>query len=409
MRRSPKLDLERRPADLFQQRLVDLDELAVVVVGEELGRKPVGAGQAALAFDRLDDQQLVGDLEHLGVERRPLRRHCAEQLGRGGDAGDALVEQVRLLEEADRLVAELGLQRGPPALVLFRAPDVGLPAARGQLLGVAGGVDQLEVLELAAQQQLLQFGLALQVGLLVALLDPVERRFGDVDVAGVDQLRHLPVEEGEDQGADVGAVDVGVGRHHDLVVPGALDVELVVDAGPDRRDQRLDLVVGEDLVDAALLDVDDLAAQRQHRLGVAVAGLLGGAAGGIALDHEDLGQARVLDRAVGELARQGRVLQRRLAGQVAGLARRGACPRGVDRLADQRRASAGFSSRYSPSLRLTVSSTRPRIGGLPSLVLVWPSNCGSWSLTEITAVRPSRTSSPARLSSFSFSRPLLRA
>ena len=63
--------------------------------------------------------------------------------------------------------------------------------------------------------------------------------------------------------------------------------------------------------------------------------LLGGAAGGIALDHEDLGQARVLDRAVGELARQGRVLQRRLAaGQVARLAGGVAGPRGLDRLAD---------------------------------------------------------------------------
>ena len=58
---------------------------------------------------------------------------------------------------------------------------------------------------------------------------------------------------------------------------------------------------------------------------------------------------------------------------------------------------------------MTVDSTRPAIGGLPSLVFVWPSNCGFWSLTEITAASPSRTSSPSRLSSFSFSRPLSRA
>ena len=47
--------------------------------------------------------------------------------------------------------------------------------------------------------------------------------------------------------------------------------------------------------------------------------------------------------------------------------------------------------------------------GLPSLVLVWPSNWGSRSLTEMTAVSPSRTSSPERLSSFSLSRPWSRA
>ena len=36
---------------------------------------------------------------------------------------------------------------------------------------------------------------------------------------------------------------------------------------------------------------------------------------------------------------------------------------------------------------------------LPSLVLVWPSNCGLASLTETIAARPSRMSSPVRLSS----------
>ena len=74
-----------------------------------------------------------------------------------------------------------------------------------------------------------------------------------------------------------------------------------------------------------------------------------------------------------------------------------------------RRASAGFSSRNSESLRLTIAWTKPSIGGLPSLVFVWPSNCGSWSFTETTAVSPSRTSSPVRFGSFSFSIPFSRA
>ena len=73
------------------------------------------------------------------------------------------------------------------------------------------------------------------------------------------------------------------------------------------------------------------------------------------------------------------------------------------------RASCGFSSMNSASFWLTVCSTRPAIGGLPSFVFVWPSNCGFASLTEMTAASPSRTSSPSRLSSFSFSRPLSRA
>ena len=73
------------------------------------------------------------------------------------------------------------------------------------------------------------------------------------------------------------------------------------------------------------------------------------------------------------------------------------------------RASCGFSSRNSASRALTTDSTNPAIPGLPSLVLVWPSNCGSVSFAEITAVNPSRTSSPERLGSFSRSSPCSRA
>ena len=46
---------------------------------------------------------------------------------------------------------------------------------------------------------------------------------------------------------------------------------------------------------------------------------------------------------------------------------------------------------------------------LPSLVLVCPSNWGSITLTEMTAVSPSLRSSPERLASFSLSIFSLRA
>ena len=50
----------------------------------------------------------------------------------------------------------------------------------------------------------------------------------------------------------------------------------------------------EGAVEARLLDVQDLAAQRQDRLRLGVAALHGGAAGRVALDDEDLGDRRVL-------------------------------------------------------------------------------------------------------------------
>jgi hypothetical protein len=43
-------------------------------------------------------------------------------------------------------------------------------------------------------------------------------------------------------------------------------------------------------------------------------------------------------------------------------------------------ASCGFSSRNSASLVLTTEATKPSMPGLPSLVFVWPSNCGSVEL-----------------------------
>jgi hypothetical protein len=59
-----------------------------------------------------------------------------------------------------------------------------------------------------------------------------------------------------------------------------------------------------------------------------------------------------------------------------------------------RLATAGFSSRNAPSLSLTIASTMPLTSVLPSLVLVCPSNCGRGILTLMTAVSPSRMSSP---------------
>ncbi len=117
--------------------------------------------------------------------------------------------------------------------------------------------------------------LGVGVELVLALGHPVQRRLGDVDVARLDQLLHLPEEEGQQQGPDVGAVDVGVGHQDDLVVPHVFEVEVLLHPGPDGGDDRPDFLVGEDLVDPGPLDVQDLAAQRQDGLEGAVAALLG--------------------------------------------------------------------------------------------------------------------------------------
>ena len=162
------------------------------------------------------------------------------------------------------------------------------PRAVSSRISADAGVDQIIV----------ERGIVLEIDFGAALGDFVERRLGDVEVPALDDLGHLPVEEGQQQGADMGAVDVGVGHDHDLVVAQFLDVEIVAaDAGAHRLDQGADLLRREHPVEAGALDVEDLALQRQDRLDLAVAALLGRAAGAVALDQEQL--ATWPDRAPG--------------------------------------------------------------------------------------------------------------
>ena len=103
------------------------------------------------------------------------------------------------------------------------------------------------------------------------------------------------------------AVHVGVAHDDDAVVAQLGDVEVVrAHPGPEGGDDVADLLRGERLVEARLLDVQDLAPQRQDRLEGPVAALLGRAAGRVALDEVELAPLGVPLLAFGELARAAR-------------------------------------------------------------------------------------------------------
>ncbi len=152
------------------------------------------------------------------------------------------------------------------------------------------------------------------------------------------QFRHLAVEEGQQQGTDVGSVDVGIRHDDDAMVTELVRVELFTpDATAKRGDQGAHLCRRQHLVEASLFDVEDLALQRQDGLGAAIPALLGGAAGRITLHQVELGQRRVLFLAVGELSRKtGNVQHALAAGHLARLARRLAGPRSFYHLARDR-------------------------------------------------------------------------
>ena len=72
---------------------------------------------------------------------------------------------------------------------------------------VAVGVDKV-----------LALGVVVAVFLDFSLFAAIERRHGDVEVAVLDDLREVAVEQGHDKGGYVLTVDIGIGHDDDLVV-----------------------------------------------------------------------------------------------------------------------------------------------------------------------------------------------
>ena len=93
-------------------------------------------------------------------------------------------------------------------------------------------------------------------------------------MAVLDQLRHLLVEERDQQRGDVGAVDVGIGHDDDALVAQVLVAIFGAGADAERLDQVRQQLVLRQLLRGGVGDVEDLAAQRQYRLRFAVARLL---------------------------------------------------------------------------------------------------------------------------------------
>jgi hypothetical protein len=136
----------------------------------------------------------------------------------------------------------------------------------------------------------------------------------------LDEGAHIAEEEGQHQGADMGAVHVRIGHDEHLVVPQLGDIELVADAAAQCQHHRHQLVVAVNFIGAGLFHVQHLAPQRQNGLNGRVASHLGRAACRVALDDENFGAAGVFFAAVCQLAGHPAGLQRALAAhQFAGL------------------------------------------------------------------------------------------
>ena len=105
--------------------------------------------------------------------------------------------------------------------------------------------------------------------------NPIQGRLGNIQVPFFDQRLHIAEEEGQQKGADMAAVHVGIGHDHDAPIAQTGEVEIFTDADPQCGDKRFDLVVAQDLIQAGAFGVEDLTAQGQNSLKMTVTALFG--------------------------------------------------------------------------------------------------------------------------------------
>src|SRR5439155_11668533 len=302
-----------------------------------------GAAFADAMAGAAEHEALHGVDLALPLPLRPVRE-AVEAVGyamRRLDRAVRVVEKPRRQCAGDRRLlddfetANLGGERLHPAALNASLVQKVAQIVAGALAAIMLGENRIAQRGIDAIG--LERGVVLQLDRLrIAALQPIKRRLGDVEIALLDQLPHLAEEERQQQGADMAAVDIGIGHDDDAVIARLFRFEiLAADAGAKRLDQGPDLGRGQHLVEAGALDIEDLPLERQDRLAAPVAALLGGAAGAVALDDEEFALGRIALLAIGELAGQVRDVERAFAaGQVARLARRLARRGGLDHLAD---------------------------------------------------------------------------
>src|SRR5256885_16904667 len=113
------------------------------------------------------------------------------------------------------------------------------------------------------------------------------------------------------------AVAIRVGHDDDALITQRLLAVMRADAAAERQRDIVEFLVGAHLVGRGARDIEDLAAQRQDRLRVAVARLFRRAAGAVALDEKDFGALGAVARAIRELPREAQLAGRALARHLA--------------------------------------------------------------------------------------------
>jgi hypothetical protein len=138
-----------------------------------------------------------------GPEPRLVGEGALVHVGLTGEGGDDVAVQALPLEDVEQLLSRIAF---------FTNCFSGTPAITGRRY------PEGDVLAPSSIRWSSSAGFVLQVLLRAAALHPVERRLGDEEMPGVDDLLVVTIEEREEQRADVRAVDVGVAHEDDRVI-----------------------------------------------------------------------------------------------------------------------------------------------------------------------------------------------
>ena len=133
-------------------------------------------------------------------------------------------------------------------------------------------------------------------------------------MAAFDQLRHLPEEEGQQQRADMRAINVGISHDNDAVVSQLVWIKFILaDAAPQGGDQGADFCRAQHFIESRLFNIENFALQRENGLKPTVSTLLRRATSRIPLDQIQFTQGGISLLTISQLAGQPRNIQRTLA------------------------------------------------------------------------------------------------